>query len=544
MHYDEFGLFHENAEEFGLPWRGDPDGDVASRSTSAAGQRSAPSSGATATPELVLLHGGAQNAHTWDTVALALDRPLVALDLPGHGHSSHRDDHAYWPARERGCGRDCGARSSRPTRDVVVGMSLGGLTPIALTDRAPDLVRAARARRRHTGREPGEGESQIAQFIDGPEYFEIVRRDPRAHGRVQPDPLRVVAAARDHAQRGRGRRRPLAVALRPASAAAAAKATTAASSRGSRRCGTRSQRIQVPLTLARGALSPVVDDADVAELLRRRPDAQVVVFDGAGHSIQGDKPVELAAYLASTRRPGHDRVTRGLDVARRRRPSRVAPATRCMHGRRARGRAGRVPRRRPHRAASHAGRLRHSRRSATQVVRVEGNELVHERRGANAEHGSRPCGPRPSSSAFPSARRRRLHAGDGVDPDAPLAVDRRPRARSRSGSRSRDMRLAESADSHPEDRTEVRQLWPEHFDLATDLGDEAAGTRANLRRVTRRRHDRRAVPLRRSVGREPQDRTVRRSTPFGAAPARTRHSSPTRRPDPHGAVAFFDSAAR
>ena len=37
-----------------------------------------------------LIHGGAQNAHTWDTVALALDRPLVALDLPGHGHSSHR----------------------------------------------------------------------------------------------------------------------------------------------------------------------------------------------------------------------------------------------------------------------------------------------------------------------------------------------------------------------------------------------------------------------------------------------------------------------
>ena len=48
-------------------------------------------------PELVLLHGGAQNAHTWDTVALALERPLLAIDLPGHGHSDWRDDHAYWP---------------------------------------------------------------------------------------------------------------------------------------------------------------------------------------------------------------------------------------------------------------------------------------------------------------------------------------------------------------------------------------------------------------------------------------------------------------
>ena len=58
-------------------------------------------------------------------------------------------------------------------------------------------------------------------------------------------------------------------------------------------------RIDVPLTLARGALSPVVDDADVEELLRRKPDARIVVFDGAGHSIQGDKPVELAALLGS-----------------------------------------------------------------------------------------------------------------------------------------------------------------------------------------------------------------------------------------------------
>ena len=48
-------------------------------------------------PEIVLLHGGAQNAHTWDTVALALDRPLVAIDLPGHGHSDHRAEGPFSP---------------------------------------------------------------------------------------------------------------------------------------------------------------------------------------------------------------------------------------------------------------------------------------------------------------------------------------------------------------------------------------------------------------------------------------------------------------
>ena len=53
------------------------------------------------------------------------------------------------------------------------------------------------------------------------------------------------------------------------------------------------------LVLARGATSPVVDDDDVAELMRLRPDAHVEVFADAGHSIQGDKPVELAEFLIS-----------------------------------------------------------------------------------------------------------------------------------------------------------------------------------------------------------------------------------------------------
>ncbi len=48
-------------------------------------------------PELVLLHGGGQNAHTWDLVMLLLGRPGIAIDLPGHGHSSWRPDRDYRP---------------------------------------------------------------------------------------------------------------------------------------------------------------------------------------------------------------------------------------------------------------------------------------------------------------------------------------------------------------------------------------------------------------------------------------------------------------
>jgi pimeloyl-ACP methyl ester carboxylesterase len=42
----------------------------------------------------------------------------------------------------------------------------------------------------------------------------------------------------------------------------------------------------------------VVDDADEAELVRRCPVARVEHVADAGHSVQGDQPVELARLVA------------------------------------------------------------------------------------------------------------------------------------------------------------------------------------------------------------------------------------------------------
>ena len=53
-----------------------------------------------------------------------------------------------------------------------------------------------------------------------------------------------------------------------------------------------------PVTLVRGMREQsVVTDDDVAELVRRRPDAAVVEVD-AGHSVQGDQPIELSRIIA------------------------------------------------------------------------------------------------------------------------------------------------------------------------------------------------------------------------------------------------------
>lgn len=293
--YDEFSLFSENAEEFGIPWAGPPTVrrtavDVApGQQVSALVWGSAPS-------ELVLIHGGAQNAHTWDTVALELGVPLVALDLPGHGHSSHRDDHVYWPP-ENAAALEQAIRVLAPDTRAVVGMSLGGLSAIALADRAPDLVR----RLVLVDVTPGvnrEKSSTIAQFIDGPEYFdsfqEILDRT------IQFNPTRTESSLRRGVMHnaiegddGRWRWR-----------YDLPRRGTGAGESGSIIPGIEDlwdaiARVKAPLLLVRGSLSPVVDDEDVAELERRNPDAKVILVEGAGHSIQGDKPIELAEILRS-----------------------------------------------------------------------------------------------------------------------------------------------------------------------------------------------------------------------------------------------------
>ena len=57
--------------------------------------------------------------------------------------------------------------------------------------------------------------------------------------------------------------------------------------------------LTVPVLLVRGMRpQSVVDDADEAELLRRCATAEVAHLEEAGHSVQGDTPVELARLIA------------------------------------------------------------------------------------------------------------------------------------------------------------------------------------------------------------------------------------------------------
>ena len=56
-------------------------------------------------------------------------------------------------------------------------------------------------------------------------------------------------------------------------------------------------KLSMPVLLALGADSWVVDENDVAAFRERCPQVVVETVEGAGHSIQGDKPLELTALI-------------------------------------------------------------------------------------------------------------------------------------------------------------------------------------------------------------------------------------------------------
>ncbi len=290
--YDEFSMFHENAEEFGIPYPGPP--VVARRSVAMDDGRALSALVWGERPaELVLFHGGAQNAHTWDTVALALGRPLVAVDLPGHGHS----DGGRSGSRNLENNADDLAtvmRELAPEAGALVGMSLGGLTAIVLADRHPERVR----RLVLVDVTPGvtaEKSKAISDFVRGPESFPDF--DAILARTVEHNPTRTVPALRRGILHNALQRDDGSWVWRHARH----RASELPDAPDGPRYGDLWEalgRVRVPIMLVRGMRpQSVVDDNDEAELRRRCPDARIEHVEEAGHSVQGDAPVELAALL-------------------------------------------------------------------------------------------------------------------------------------------------------------------------------------------------------------------------------------------------------
>ena len=330
VEYDEFSMFHENAEEHGIAYPGPPTVRRESVPVSGGRRMSAlvfAARNGDSDPQVVFLHGGAQNAHTWDTVVLALDVACVCIDLPGHGHSDSAavvqpdeasDGAAHAPLAPNADDMATVIRALAPNARVVVGMSLGGLTSIALSQRHPDLVR----RLVLVDITPGvnqEKTQQITAFVNGPATFprfqELLDRT------IEFNPTRSVSSLRrgilhnalqlpDGSWVWRYRRSdapPLPemkeqVAGNSPSTDADASTPFTQKERPSMNplwdALSEWSTTGKPLMFVRGMRpQSVVSDEDESELLRRAPGTRVEHVQEAGHSVQGDQPVLLADLI-------------------------------------------------------------------------------------------------------------------------------------------------------------------------------------------------------------------------------------------------------
>lgn len=307
MDYEEFSMFHENAEEAGLVWGGSP--DVERREVAVSDDRRVSALvWGKGEAEVVLVHGGAQNAHTWDTVALALGRPLVAIDMPGHGHSSWRDDRNYGPERTADA-LALAIEALAPRARLVVGMSMGGLSALILASQHPEWVKRLLLVDVTPGVDHAKAKA-IIDFVRGPEFFEsfeailtrtIAHNPTRSRSSLRRGVLHNAKALPDGRWTWRYDRRWLGDPNGPENnrTEGKAKPTPAAGAKVEfASLWDHVARVKAPTLLCRGDRSPVVNDEDVAEMRRRLPAVEVETVADAGHSIQGDQPLELARIIA------------------------------------------------------------------------------------------------------------------------------------------------------------------------------------------------------------------------------------------------------
>ncbi len=259
-------------------------------------------------PVVTFLHGAGLNAHTWDTTILALGLPALAIDLPGHGDSSWRDDMAY-VARSLAPDVAAGISAWTDRPQLLVGHSLGGLTAAAVAATRPELVRELTVIDITPGIDPDGGAAQLREFFAGPTDWatreELVERalsfglggSPAAavrgvyfNSRVRPDGrvewkhhfarLANTMAANPEAAEAMDARQDALRELLTTTGWDDLAAVTA------------------PITLIRGDRG-FVTDADADDFAARMPRASVVVVP-SGHNVQEELPAALGRRLAAS----------------------------------------------------------------------------------------------------------------------------------------------------------------------------------------------------------------------------------------------------
>jgi pimeloyl-ACP methyl ester carboxylesterase len=243
--------------------------------------------GAAGLPPILMLHGAAQTAHSFDETApdLARDHHVLALDQRGHGDS----DWAPLYDRDAFAGDIVTVLDTHGWRSVtLVAMSLGGLNAIALAAARPERVRGLVV----VDVVPtvaAEGKQAIGRQLAVHAFptFDAAVKQARAF-----NPRRTVANIRErlrHAMR------------KDASGAWVYKfdpAIGGAAGRDPESLWWAVGRLRCPTLLVRGAQSNILTNEGADRFVRTVPGSRVAIVAGAGHSVMGDNP---PGFLAAVR---------------------------------------------------------------------------------------------------------------------------------------------------------------------------------------------------------------------------------------------------
>ena len=239
-------------------------------------------------PKMVLLHGGAQTAHSWDFFALGIRDHfhVVALDQRGHGDSGWSEEGNYG-APFHVADVDAFTDVIGYDRFTLVGLSMGGRNSYAfaaahpekverlvIVDVGPDVQR--------------EGSAYIREFLEDTEVFEsfdwLVERVRRYNPRRPEEQIRGSLLNNlkrmddgrwtwKHDRR-RGIRR----------------------DRGGEMSGSAWSdlaTVQAPTLVVRGAESNILSVETAQRMMETLKDGRLVEVSKAGHLVQGDNPVEF-----------------------------------------------------------------------------------------------------------------------------------------------------------------------------------------------------------------------------------------------------------
>ena len=248
-------------------------------------------------PDMVMLHGGGQNAHTWDAVALLLGKPIVAIDLPGHGHSNWREDKEYWPiTNAERIAEVIDQMGIKPK--ALVGMSLGGLTTIHLAALRPELFESVvvidvTPSQMEQMQKMSQEERGTTALTQGPTRFASREEMIEATALLAPGRDRVLierGVVHNSRQFEDGQWGWRYDSLRSSEDEQAVDFNDLWSD---------VELIPVPMMLVLGGASAFVTAEHRQDFQARAKDLRVEVVEGSGHSVQSDRPVQLAALLGA-----------------------------------------------------------------------------------------------------------------------------------------------------------------------------------------------------------------------------------------------------